>query len=62
MKVEDRDLRDIRGTWHEGTHVRKCKCGVTYYGGRRSLQCAPCAYGETKKKKVKKKRSLRQKK
>lgn len=62
--VLNRDLRTKNGDWRPGTSLQSCPCGVSYFGGRRSLSCAPCAYKPvvTKKKVSKKKRSWGKKK
>lgn len=44
------DSRPRRGGWAPGNYLNKCNCcGEEYIGDKRAIECADCAYTESKR-------------
>lgn len=39
--------RPGKALWAPGDYLRRChRCGKQFWGDKRSIECAPCAYGD----------------
>lgn len=49
IAAREADQRPTKGSWAPGNYLCRCYgCDRVFFGDKRAVECAPCAYGDNK--------------